>query len=454
MLVYIIIIALLIICRFFLVASETALTYITSPQLSRLPDKGQRRIRSIETMLDSPDKFQAVCRTGRIAVSIGLGVISVLGVAPYIRAAIDKPFFEALTFFAYPLSVGISFLVIAYLDVVLGDLVPRAYALKNIERVAYFAAWLIELIHCVSLPFISFSNWSARMVSMLLGIEKAEFAISCTRSEDHILQVIQDGYEDGVLGKDETRIIKKVFQFADKTVAADMVPRPDIEAVPKNIAYAKLLELFQTSKYSRIPVYDGTIDNIMGVVFAKDLLGLDTKPETLAKAKGLIREVYAVPETKLQGSLLREFRKKQIQMAVVLDEFGGTAGLITMEDLLESIVGEIEDEYDMIEPDVQKLSDSLYAVDPGIAIEDFNDTLNVHVPGSSQYTTVGGFILSQLGRKPEQGDKVSCESGLFEVKKMEGNRITLVVFEPQHTPENSMPLAKESEEAGHNEKTE
>jgi CBS domain containing-hemolysin-like protein len=429
MLVNIISIVFLSLANAFFVASEIALTSISKSHVSLLADKGDKRARSIERLLKDPEKFYSVIQVGITIASLGLGAVGTLTVANFFLPLITTLSISSLKPFAYPASVTISFILISYVSIVIGELAPKTYAFKNPEKIALFVARPIECIYRSVSVFITFLNRSSEILLQLFGVQDTKFTSRFARTEDQIRGIIDEGYEEGILGKDETQMIHKVFEFTDKTIAADMTPRPDIVAVPRDIRHDELLKIFRSSKHSRIPVYDENIDNMIGVVFVKDLLDLsDSHAKTLNETGWLIREIYAVPDTKPQGKLLREFMKKRTQMAIVLDEFGGTAGLITMEDLLESIVGEIDDEYDTPKPHISEVSEYTYAVDPGIAIEDFNDMMNTHIVVSPQYATVGGFILTYLGRRPEDGDQVVFDDGYFEVKEMTGNRITSVVF--------------------------
>ena len=429
MLKNIISIVFLILANAFFVASEIALTSISKSHVSFLADKGDKRARSIERLLKDPEKFYSVIQVGITIASLGLGAVGTITIANFFLPLMETLPISTLQPFAYPIAVTLSFILISYVSIVIGELAPKTYAFKNPEKIALFVARPIEGIYRSASIFITFLNRSSEILLQLFGVQDTKFTSRFARTEDQIRGIINEGYEEGVLGKDETRMIHKVFEFSDKTIAADMTPRPDIIAVPRDIRHDELLKIFRSSKHSRIPVYDENIDNIIGVVFVKDLLDLiDSNSKTLNETGWLIREIYAVPDTKPQGKLLREFMKKRTQMAIVVDEFGGTAGLITMEDLLESIVGEIDDEYDTPKPHISELSEYTYIVDAGIAIEDFNDMMNTHIVVSPQYATVGGFILTQLGRRPENGDQVVFDDGCFEVKEMTGNRITSVIF--------------------------
>ncbi len=438
MLKNIISIVFLILSHAFFVAGEIALTSISKPQVLLLASKGDKRARSVKRLLEDPEKFYSVIQVGITMASLGLGAVGTITVSRFLFPIIETLPVSWLKPFAYPASVTISFIMISYLSIVIGELAPKAYAFKNSEKIALFVARPIECLYRSISVCITILNRSSEILLQLFGVKDTKFTSRFARTEDQIRGIIEEGYQEGILGKDETRMIHKIFEFTDKTVAADMTPRPDIVAVPRDITHDELLKIFRSSKHSRIPVYDETIDNIIGVVFVKDLFDLNnSQPKTLHETGWLIRETYAVPDTKLQGKLLREFMMKRIQMAVVLDEFGGTAGLITMEDLLESIVGEIEDEYDIPRPHISEISEHTYVVDPGIAIEDFNDLMNAHIVVSPQYVTVGGFVLTQLGRRPENGDHVVFDDGYFEVKEMTGNRITSVIFQkiPDHEME-------------------
>lgn len=430
MLKNIISIVFLILANAFFVASKIALTSISKSRVSFLADKGDKRARSVERLLKDPEKFYSVIQVGITLASLGLGAVGTITIAEFLFPLIETLPISFLKPFYYPVSITLSFILISYISIVVGELAPKTYAFKNSERIALFVARPIECLYRSISIFITILNRSSEILLRLLGVKDTKFTSRFAWTEDQIRGIIDDGYQEGILGKDETRMIHKIFEFPDKTVAADMTPRPDIVAVPRDITHGELLKTFRSSKHSRIPVYDETIDNIIGVVFVKDLLDLNAShPKTLSETGWLIREIYAVPDTKPQGKLLREFMRKRIQMAIVLDEFGGTAGLITMEDLLESIVGEIEDEYDIPRPNISEISEHTYIVDPGIAIEDFNDMMNVNIVVSAQYVTVGGFILAQMGRRPEEGDQVIFDDGYFEVKEMTGNRITSVIFE-------------------------
>ncbi len=391
----------------FFSAAETALMALNRIRLKMLVEEEDPRAMAADNLLQNPNRLQGT-------ILVGNNLANILAVAA--GAAL------ALGHFGADIGLGLAAVGSMLLILILGEIAPKVYAASNAERVALAAARPLAVLVNLLYPLVQiYTLFSVGLVRLFGG------KVSVTdpyQPEDELRAMVSAGQQDGHLETDEKEMIDNIFEFGDTFVRDVMVPRTDIISVGADISFPALTELIREQQFSRVPVYEGTIDNIVGIIYVKDLFVLGATPLSHFLVTEHMREAYFVPEMKRIDGLFKEMRENKVHMAVVLDEYGGTAGIVTIEDLVEEIVGEISDEYDLEQdPLVETVDERTYLVDAGLRIEEVNDLLGVNLP-NHDIETIGGFVLSRLERIPDAGDIVEWEGYQIEILAMEGRRMT------------------------------
>ena len=371
----ILLIIILILLNAFFAATEIAFISLNDAKIEKQVKDGNKKAKKIKNMLVNPSKFLAT-------IQIGITFAGFLS-----SAFASETFADDLAPILYNLMPQISLaswnnisiilitIVLSYFTLIFGELVPKRIAMKNYEKVAFASIGIIKTISVITAPFVKFLTFSTNAVSKLFGVSETDEE---TVTEEEIRMMVDVGEEKGTIAEDEKDMINNVFEFNDKTVSEIMTPRTEIFAIEKNKTITEVIEeLSEDFRYSRIPVYKDTIDNIEGVVYVKDIL-LSTKNKN-AKIKNLIKEAYFVSDTKPVNELFTELRRNRKQIAIVIDEYGGTSGIVTMEDILEEIVGEIYDEYDEIEDMIKKIDDNTYIFNGNVAIYEVEEELEIEI---------------------------------------------------------------------------
>lgn len=410
----------LILANGFFAASEFALIASRKSRILNLARKGDKRAARTRQFLKKPEKFLAAIQVGITFIATLAGVFSgatlVRSVTPYIR---DIPV-PAISKAAHPISIGIVVVVISILTVVIGELIPKYVALSNPEKIAMRVTRPISIFSRVTFVLVGILIGAAKLILRLFGYAKLPERSHITEDEINIL--ISEGTEKGVFDKTEQKLIRSVFHFTDTTVRQAMTPRVDMVVIKTDWPQKKILEIMTKSGYSRYPVYDDTIDQIQGVLYTKDLISLMTLGEVVI-LKDIVRKPLFVPDSMPLTTLLRRIQKRKKHIAIVLDEFGGTAGLITLEDILEEIVGEIQDEHDQDQPEFVAHSDKVAFAAATFRVDELNEAFNVSLPLDVS-DTLGGLMVEQFGRIPGLSDQVDIHGLKFTVLEMEGSRIT------------------------------
>ena len=322
---------------------------------------------------------------------------------------------------------GISIIIItgilSFFTLVFGELVPKRLAMKYYEKIAYMSIGVIKAISIVTAPFVKLLTFSTNIVSKIFGVGENEEAIV---TEEEIKMMIDEGREKGTIEEEEKEMINNVFEFNDTTASEIMIHRTDIFAIEINDNLSEILNDVDEYKYSRIPVYEDTIDDIKGILFVKDILKLlnDGKP---IKIKENIREAYFIPESKPINEIFKELQKNKKQMAIVIDEYGGTAGLVTMEDILEELVGNIFDEHDEEELEYELIDENTYMVNGNISIGDLEKIIGIEI-SDGDYETLSGYLLGKLEELPPEGEETIIEDGklTYKIEEYEDKRIKRV----------------------------
>jgi putative hemolysin len=415
---------LIVLANAFFVAAEYSLVTARRSRLEELAAKGNRRARIALRIMNSPVRFIGTVQLGITTFSILLGAVG----EPIVEHWIDDPL----------LSTGIAFLiaftVVTYLHVTLGELVPKAIALTKNETTALWVALPVEGFYLATYPLVWFLQASSNAFTRLFGIEPAPAGVVAHTEEDIRMIVAQAG-QSGVVEEAEQEMLYKVFDFADKEAHEVMVPRPEVVAISVDLPPEECLAAVIDSPYTRYPAYRGSLDEIVGILHVRDLFSkLYANGIENVRIEELLRRPFLVPETKDLGALLSEFRVQIQHMAVVVDEYGAMQGIVTLEDLLEEIVGEIEDEYDLPDESVQQIDEKTIRIDGTFPIDDFNERFQQDVP-DEDYHTVAGFVFGQLGRVAEEGDEVVWDGLRFGVVETEGARIEQLEVEFLPEPE-------------------
>jgi len=418
----------LVVANGFFVAAEFALVSARSTRIDELADSGDRLARRAQTAQRDLDQAISGTQLGITLASLGLGWIG----EPAVAGSLE-PLFAASGFSTSPgaihtTAIIIAFLFITYLHIVLGELAPKTVALLRPEAVSRYVAGPLLTFNRIMWPGIWFLNGSARFFLKLIRVPTVSHGLEHAHSPDEIEILVRESRREGIVEEDEQAMIEGVFELTRTMTREVMTPRPDIVAVESIATPDRILEIAEESGFSRLPVIEDSLDEIIGIVVVKDLLSeiMGEQPSTRT-AREVMREAVFVPDTKAIDDLLAELRARKTHMAVVVDEFGGTDGVVTLEDLLEEIVGEIYDEHDVAEQSISVDRDGRIAIDGGYPISDLLDWLDLEkVLEAEQYDTIAGFIIGELGRIPEEGDRVSLGTVTIEVVELTDRRVTRV----------------------------
>jgi putative hemolysin len=420
-----VLIALFVLGNAVFVAAEYALVTASRPRLQERAEKGSRGARRALALMDTPVTFISTVQVAITVFSIGMGAIG---------QPLLTDYFDPIV--ATTIAYAVSFLILTYVSVTLGELVPKSIALEKAEPLAIFLAYPTSLLALVARPLVLLLQVSANAVTRLFGVESSASGMFARTREDVRLIVTEAG-ESGVIEGVEHEMLYGAFKFAGKEVHDVMVPRPEVVAISVDLPPEECLSAVIDSPYTRYPAYRNSLDEILGVLHVRDLFSaLYSRGIENVEIERLLRKPYVVPETKDLAALLAEFRRTNQHMAIVVDEYGSMEGIVTLEDLLEEIVGEIEDEYDLPDESIERVDDKTVRVDGTFPIDDFNEAFSTAIP-VEDYHTIGGFVFGLLGRAPEAGDTADWDGVNFQVLDVEGSRIDrlIVVFErPNEEP--------------------
>ena len=413
----ILLILLLISINAFFAASEIALISTRRVKLRLMKEEDSQELEAIQQLLEKPNEFLA---TIQICITLAGFFASATGAVSLSRELgrrLESTSLPILGTLGEELAVILITFIISYLSLVLGELVPKRMALANPEKFALRIARPIVFLSRVFKPLVTLLSASTDFISRILGIPQ-ESVYSVTDEELKLFIA-----EQRTLPPDERRLINEVFDFGDTLAYEVMTPRTDMVCIEDNATIKDALELSLQSHFSRLPVYQGDLDNIIGFVHIKDILPHLSKGNMNKPVREIMRPIHFVPLTKRAMELLKELQQRRINMAIVLDEYGGTAGLVTIEDLLEELVGEIRDEHDRETAPYRKIGDDEYLVDASLPIESLNELLGLSLPESEEFESVGGLIMELLGKVPEEGEMVEVDDYQLKVERMKGKRI-------------------------------
>jgi CBS domain containing-hemolysin-like protein len=404
-------VAVLILLNAFFVAAEYGLVTARRTRIIELHHQGNRRARDVLRITSDPPRFIAAMQLGVTLTSLAIGALG--------EQALSKAFKPLMASF---LAIALAYLLLTYVHVVIGELVPKGIALGHSEGTALVVAAPVRAFFTTFAPLVWVLRRSTELVLTTFGLEPPGAEVDAM-SEAELRMLLTRSTEQGEIEQEERGMIEKVFDFADKDAADVMVPRPEVVALSISLPPEEALAAVIDSPYTRYPVYRETLDDVIGILHVRDLFSaMYEKGLSDVHLEELLRPAHIVPETKDLASLMQEFRRTSTHFAIVIDEYGAMAGIATLEDLIEEIVGEIEDEFDVAEVQIEQIDEDTYRISGMFPIDEFNERFGTDLP-DEDFHTVGGYVFGQLGRAAEPGDDVSWSGVRFDVLEVDGNRI-------------------------------
>lgn len=421
----IILILILIFLNAFFAASEIAFISLNDAKIEKLSKEGNKKAKKIKEMLGNPSKFLATIQIGITLAGFLSSAFAAESFANKLAPMLNSWIPQLSISTWNSISIIIITLILSYFTLIFGELVPKRIAMKNYEKIAFASIGIIKVISIITSPFVKILTFSTDVISKLFGFSENDEEVV---TEEEIRMMVDMGEEKGSIDEEEKDMINNVFEFNDKVVSEIMIPRTQIFALEKNLTISETIEALseENNKYSRIPIYNGNIDNIEGIIYIKDIL-LSMKNKN-SKIKNLVKDAYFVPETKLINEVFEELRRNRKQIAIVVDEYGGTSGIVTIEDILEEIVGEIYDEYDEKEEVIKKVDNNTFLFSGNISIYDVEETLNIKIE-EGDYDTLSGFLVSKIAKVPTKSDVgrvVEGENIVYKIEQVKDKHISKV----------------------------
>ncbi|MBO5231170.1 MAG: HlyC/CorC family transporter [Clostridia bacterium] len=421
----------LILLNAFFAMSEIAIISLNDAKMKKMAEDGDKRAAKVLKLTENPSNFLSTIQLGVTLAGFLTSASAAESFADPLTAVIAEwlsiPTDSSLFGVIGGVSMVIITIVISYFSLVLGELAPKRIAMQKCEAISFKVVGVLLFVRAFTRPFIKVLSVSTNLVVRMLGFDPNADEEVVTEEEIRIL--VDAGEEKGVIEESQKEMINNIFDFDDISVSDVMTHRTEIEAVEITDKIEDVVKLSCENGYSRIPVYEDELDNIRGIIYVKDLLPYVGKTiPSGKKLSKLMRDAEFVPESKRCGDLFAEMTEKRVQMMFVADEYGAVSGLVTIEDLLEAIVGNIQDEYDDEEEDIVKVNDTTFNFDGTTDIEEVEETLGIDIP-DGEFDTLGGLIMSELGRMPEEKDEIIYEGHKFLVEEMDERRIDRVIVE-------------------------
>ncbi len=428
----ILLISIFILINGFFAASEIAVVTSRKSRIKQLMEEGSKNAIVLNKLKETPDRFLAtiqigVTLAGAIASAVG-GAAAVKVIKPLLK---DVPI-PIISASSEVISIGIVVVIIAYFSLIFGELIPKSFALSNPEKLGLITAPIIDKFSKIATVFVRILTMSTNIILKPFG--KKAFTQREYISEEEVKLLLEEGREQGVFESEEKKLIHSVFEFTDTFVKEVMIPSPQMVTVGIHKSVDEVKSIISEEKFSRYPVIGKDINDIRGFLYAKDFFNILSSTGKVDIRKIIKPPIYT-PETMKISILLREMQKKRVHMAIAIDEYGAVSGLVTLEDLIEEIVGEIRDEYDTESPVIQ-LGDGSVIIDASISTRDLGEDYSIDIPESPEYETLGGFIVTFLQKIPQTGDTVEIEDKRLKIIEMVGQRIAKVKLE--QLPKESM----------------
>ncbi len=415
----------LILMNGFFVAAEFALVSVRRTRVDELIQQGRPGARFVKRALENPDQFIAATQLGITIASLGLGWVGEPAIAHLVEPLVDFLPEAWIGLASHSISAAIAFTFITFGHVIVGELMPKSIALQHPEDTALFVAQPTLLTEWILKPVIWAMNGTGNFLLRLLGMQPTS-EHNLGHSVQELKMLVEASEKIGIIENIEREMVHNVFDFGEATAHAVMVPRTDVLAVDADASINDLIHLAIQNPHSKFPAYEGDVDHIIGIAHTKDLVRVQHGERNETTIRGLVREAIFVPDTIRLDALLAEFRAKRQHMAIVLDEYGGTAGIITLDDLMSEIMGEVSDTFDKASvPDIQRLPDGSALIEGKTLITDVNESFDLKLQDEN-YDTIAGFVLGKLGRIAKVGDTVETDHARLKVETMDGLRIARV----------------------------
>jgi len=421
----IILIAVLILLNGYLAGTEIAVVTARKSRIKQMAESGNKKARIFLRLKEEPDRFLATIQIGITVVSVLASAIGGAAAIEVLKPSIQDIPIKGIATAAEPIALGIVVVIITYFSLIFGELVPKSIALMHPEAVGLWTARSIDTFSKIASIFVKVLTFSTSIVLSPFG--RKPFSERAYVTEEEVKMLIKEGGKHGVFEPIEERILQSVFEFTDMSVKEVMVPSTQMVTVQIDQEPKGIISLIEEEQFSRYPVYGKELNDMRGVLYARDFLTILAKTGQVDIRK-IIKPPFFIPETMNISLLLKEMQKKRTHLALVVDEYGGISGLVTIEDLLEEIVGEIRDEYDVESPVVQS-ADGAMIVDASISLRDLKEDYHIALPESSEYETLGGLLLTALQKIPKVGDVVVMDGKRMSIAEMVGQRISKVKLE-------------------------
>jgi putative hemolysin len=423
-------IAILILLSGYLAGTEIAVVAARKIHIKQMAESGKKNAKILLNLKEDPDRFLATIQIGITLMGVLASAIGGAASVKVIEPLLKEVPIKAISLAAGPIAIGIVVVIITYFSLIFGELVPKSIALMHPEPIGLWTARSIDTFSKVVSIFVKILTFSTAIVLKPFG--EKPFTERAYITEEEVKMLIKEGRKHGVFEPTEERILQSVFEFTDMSVKEVMIPDTQMVMIQIDKSVQEIVSLIEEEQFSRYPVFGREPNDIRGTLYAKEFL------TTLAKTgqvdiRKIIKPPYFIPETMKISLLLREMQKKRIHMALVVDEYGGISGLVSLEDLIEEIVGEIRDEYDIESPVIQ-LSDGTMLIDASINLRDLKEDYHIALPESPEYETLGGFLMTALQKVPQTGDMVEIEGKRIRIVEMVGQRISKVKLEKLPEP--------------------
>jgi putative hemolysin len=426
-------IAILILLNGYLSGTEIAVVTARKSHIKQMAESGKRNAKIFLKLKEEPDRFLATIQIGITSVSVLASAVGGAAAVKVIKPALQTVPFKAISIAAEPIAIGIVVVTITYFSVIFGELVPKSIALMHPDTIGLWTARTIDTFSKITAIFVRILTFSTALVLSPFG--RKPFTERAYITEEEVKMLIKEGGKHGVFEPVEEKILQSVFEFTDMSAKEVMVPDTQMVAIQIDKSSQEVASIIEEEEFSRYPVFGRGLNDIRGVLYTKDFLTLLAKTGQVDIRK-IIKPPFFIPETMKISLLLRDMQKRRTHMALVVDEYGGVAGLVTIEDLIEEIVGEIRDEYDVESPVIQ-LPNGTRLIDASISLKDLKEDYHIQLPESPEYETLGGFLMTTLQKIPQVGDQVEIEGKRISIVEMVGRRISKAKLEklPEPTEE-------------------
>jgi CBS domain containing-hemolysin-like protein len=423
------------------VAAEFALVKVRRTQIEARMNAGSIIARLSHKMLGKMDAYLSACQLGITLTSIGVGWLG----EPYLADYVFLPILEKFHFtsaslpflanfklespdLAHFLATTVALMLVTYLHIVVGEMAPKSWAITKSEGMTLFVSYPLHAFYMFFYPFIWFLNWSALFLLRILGIRGREL-VEAIHSEDELRMLLASSFKGGEITQDEHVLMERAFEFSDIKVRQIMVPRPDVIFLSEDQSIDEMIKIALDAGLTRFPLCSGDLDHVLGMIHIKDLFYLKANEEKKGSIYSIIREIPFVPESMTLENLLKSFKRKRTHAAIVVDEYGGTHGLITLEDVIEELVGDIKDEFDTEVDPIRALGEGRYLLKGDLAIHTFKEKLGYDTP-DSQEDTIAGMVIEILGHVPQSGEKVNCKGYSLTIREVDNHRIISILLTP------------------------